>query len=66
MAYIRLEAGESIDHALRRFKRMVQNENILRDAKLHAYFMKPGERRRVKQAASRRRARRRISRMLAD
>ena len=59
MAYIRVEDGEGIEHALRRFRRSVQRENILRDAKRHAYHVKPGERRRAKQAAARRRWRRR-------
>ena len=66
MAFIRVEEGESIDHALRRFRRSVQRENILRDAKRHAHFVKPGERRRAKEAAARRRWRRRLRRMMAD
>ena len=65
MANVRVEEGESIERALRRFRRAVQRENILRDAKRHAYFVKPGERRRAKEAAARRRWRRRIRR-LAD
>ena len=63
MAYIRVEDGESIEHALRRFRRAVQRETILRDAKRHAHSVKPGERRRAKQAAARRRWRRRQRRM---
>ncbi len=33
MAFVRIEDGESIEHALRRFRRVVQRENILRDAR---------------------------------
>ena len=64
LAYVRVEDGESIEHALRRFRRAVQRENILRDAKRHSHFVKPGERRRAKEAAARRRWRRRMRRMV--
>lgn len=60
MAEIRLQEGESIENALRRFKRKVQSEDIIREVKRHSYFLKPGERRRVKQALARKRARKRI------
>ncbi len=63
MAYVRVEESESVEHALRRFRRAVQRENILRDFKRHAHYVKPGERRRAKQAAARRRWRRRLRRM---
>lgn len=64
MAFVRVEEGESIEHALRRFRRSVQRENILREAKRHAHFVKPGERRRAKEAAARRRWRRRQRRVV--
>ena len=57
MAEIRLQEGESIENALRRFKRKVQSEDVMREVKRHAYYLKPGERRRVKQALARKRAR---------
>ena len=60
MAEIRLQEGESIENALRRFKRKVQSEDIIREVKRHSYFLKPGERRRVKQALARKRARKKI------
>jgi small subunit ribosomal protein S21 len=61
MAEIRLQEGESIENALRRFKRKVLSEDIIREVKRHSYFLKPGERRRVKQALARkRRARKKI------
>ena len=57
MAEIRLQEGESLENALRRFKRKVQSEDVMREVKRHAYYLKPGERRRVKQALARKRAR---------
>jgi small subunit ribosomal protein S21 len=62
VAEVRLQDGESIDNALRRFKRKVQTENIIGEVKRHSYYLKPGERRRVKQALARKRARKKIRR----
>jgi small subunit ribosomal protein S21 len=60
VAEIRLQEGESLENALRRFKRKVQSEDIIREVKRHSYYLKPGERRRVKQALARKRARKKI------
>src|ERR1035438_3050266 len=57
MAEVRLQEGESLENALRRFKRMVMTEDIIKDVKRHSYYLKPGERRRVKQALAQKRAR---------
>jgi small subunit ribosomal protein S21 len=57
VAEIRLQEGEFLENALRRFKRKVQSEDIIREVKRHSYYLKPGERRRVKQALARKRAR---------
>ena len=62
MAEIRLHEGESLENALRRFKRKVQAEDIIREVKRHSYYLKPGERRRVKQALARKRARKKSRR----
>ena len=62
MAEVRLHEGESLENALRRFKRKVQTEDIIRDVKRHSYYLKPGEKRRVKQAVARKRARKRSQR----
>ena len=62
MAEIRLQEGESLENALRRFKRKVQSEDIIREVKRHSFYLKPGERRRVKQALARKRARKKIRR----
>ena len=60
LAEIRLQEGESIENALRRFKRKVQTEEIIKEVKRHSYYLKPGAKRRVKQALARKRARKKI------
>ena len=53
MAEIKVQEGESIENALRRFKRKVQQEDIIKDIKKHSFYLKPGDRRRAKQALAR-------------
>ena len=57
LAEVRLQEGESIENALRRFKRKVQTEDIIKEVKRHSYYLKPGEKKRVKQALAQKRAR---------
>ena len=57
MAEVSIQEGESLENALRRFKRKVQQEDIIKEIKKHSYYMKPGEKRRAKQALSRKRLR---------
>ncbi len=57
MAEIRLQEGESLENALRRFKRKVQQEDIIKEVKRHSFYLKPGEKKRVKAALARKRAR---------
>jgi small subunit ribosomal protein S21 len=60
LAEIRLQEGESIESALRRFKRKVQTEDIIKEVKRHSYYLKPGAKRRVKQALAQQRARKKL------
>jgi small subunit ribosomal protein S21 len=62
LADVRIQEGESLERALRRFKRKVQQEDIIKEIKRHSYYLKPGEKRRVKQALARKRNRKRRSR----
>ena len=62
MAEVRLQEGESLENALRRFKRNVQQEDIIKEVKKHSYYLKPGEKRRVKQALARKRSRKKMRR----
>jgi small subunit ribosomal protein S21 len=60
LAEVRLQDGESVDNALRRFKRKVQTEDIIKEVKRHSYYLKPGEKARLKQALARKRARKKL------
>ena len=62
LAEVRLHDGESLENALRRFKRKVQAEDIIKEVKRHSYYLKPGEKRRLKQALARKRARKKLRR----
>jgi small subunit ribosomal protein S21 len=62
LAEIKVQEGESIENALRRFKRKVQQEDIIKDIKKHSFYMKPGDKRRAKQALARKRNRKKIRR----
>jgi len=62
LAEVRLQEGETLENALRRFKRKVQTEDIIKEVKRHSYYLKPGEKRRVKQALARKRAKKKSNR----
>ena len=62
MAEVKLQEGESIESALRRFKRKVQQEDIIKDIKKHSFYLKPGDKRRAKQALARKRNRKKMRR----
>jgi len=61
-AEVRLQEGESIENALRRFKRKVQTEDIIKEVKRHSFYLKPGAKRLVKEALARKRARKKTRR----
>jgi small subunit ribosomal protein S21 len=62
MAVVRLQEGETLENALRRFKRQVLQEDIIREVKRHSFYLKPGEKSRVKQALARKRNRKKSRR----
>ena len=66
MAEIKIQEGESIENALRRFKRKVQQEDIIKDIKKHSFYMKPGDKRRAKAALARKRSRKKSRREQTD
>ena len=66
MAEVRVNDNESIESALRRFKRKVQQEDIVKEIKKHSYYMKPGDKRRAKQALARKRQRKKMRRDQGD
>jgi small subunit ribosomal protein S21 len=57
LAEVTIQDGESLEAALRRFKRKVQQEDIIKEIKRHSYYLKPGEKKRVKAALARKRNR---------
>ena len=57
MAEVQIHDGESVESALKRFKRKVLQEEIIKDIKSHAFYLKPGQKKRVKAAEARKRAR---------
>jgi small subunit ribosomal protein S21 len=60
LAEVRLQEGESLENALRRLKRKVQQEDIIKQVRRHSFYLKPGEKKRVKEALARKRARKKI------
>ena len=66
LAEIRLQQGESIESALRRFKRKVSEEDIIGEVKRHSYYLKPGAKARLKQEHARKRARKKARRETRD
>jgi small subunit ribosomal protein S21 len=62
LAEIRLQDGETLDNALRRFKRKVLQEDIIKEIKRHSFYLKPGEKKRIKSALARKRNRKRRTR----
>jgi small subunit ribosomal protein S21 len=62
LAEVRIQEGESLENALRRFKRKVQQEDIIKEVKRHSFYLKPGEKKRVKQALARKRNRKKTRR----
>jgi len=62
VAEVRIQEGESIENALRRFKRKVQQEDIIKEVKKHSFYLKPGEKKRIKQALARKRSRKKVRR----
>ena len=60
MAEVRVRERESIESVLRRFKREVLQHNIIKDIKKHSFYLKPGDKRRAKQALARKRLRKKL------
>ena len=62
MAEVKLGDNETLESALRRFKRKVQQEDIIREVKRHAFYVPPGEKARLKSALARKRNRKKYRR----
>ena len=53
MTDIKLNKAESVDKALRRFKKKIDREGTLKEVRNHRHFEKPSEKRRRKMKAAR-------------
>ena len=62
MAEVQVHEGESLESALKRFKRKVLQEDIIREIKRHSFYLKPGQKKRVKEALARKRNRKKRKR----
>jgi len=61
LAEVHVQDGETVESALRRFKRKVQQEDIIKEIKRHSFYLKPGEKKRTKEALARKRNRKKRS-----
>ena len=55
MSEVRVNPGEHIDAALRRFKKIVQKDGLVADMRRREHYIGPSEKRRRKSAAARKR-----------
>ena len=62
MAEVHIQDGETLENALRRFKRIVLQEEIIKEVKRHAFYLKPGQKKRLKSVLARKRNRKKRTR----
>lgn len=53
MAKVEVRGNESLDEALRRFKRQVSKTGTLQEARKREYYVKPGVKKKLKQEEAR-------------
>lgn len=54
MAQVQVKPGEPIEIALKRFKKVLQQDGVLKAARAHEYYEKPSDQRRREEATRRR------------
>ena len=57
MTKVVVQEGETLDAALRRFRKDLERSGVLRDARRHEHYEKPSERKRREQSRRERRSR---------
>jgi len=62
LAYVLVQENESLENAIRRFRRKVQREAIMKDYKKNKVYLKPGDKRRMKEHKARKRLQRQLRR----
>ena len=63
MAQVQVKPNESLDQALRRFKKQIQQSGILKEAREHEHFEKKSDKIRKTEAAWRRKLRNDLRKM---
>jgi len=58
LAQVQVKPNESLDSALKRFKKAIQQTGVLKEAREHEHYEKPSDKRRKAEAARRRKAQR--------
>jgi small subunit ribosomal protein S21 len=59
---VRVRDHEPFEKAMRRFRRKVEREGIRKDIKKNSFYLKPGEKKRLKQRLAEKRRRKAIRR----
>jgi small subunit ribosomal protein S21 len=59
---VRVKDHEPIEKAMRRFRRKVEREGIRKDIKKNSFYLKPGEKKRLKQRLAEKRRRKAMRR----
>lgn len=54
MAQVQIRENESLDSALKRFKKALQQTGVLKEARAHEHYEKPSDKKRKAEAARRR------------
>ena len=54
MAQVQVKQNESLDQALKRFKKQLQQSGILKEAREHEHYEKPSDKKRKARAARKR------------
>jgi small subunit ribosomal protein S21 len=62
LAEVQIHGDETLEGALRRFKRKVLQEDIIKEIRRRSFYLKPGEKLRAKQALALKRSRKKKSR----
>ncbi len=63
IAYVKIDDGEPLEKALKRFKRMVEKEGIIREWKKREFFEKPSTIRNKKRKALERKQMKKLRKM---
>ncbi len=65
LIFVTVRENEPFEKALRRFRRKVEREGIRKDIKKNSFYLKPGEKRRLKQRLAEKRRRKAARRAAA-